>query len=56
MSSLAQKKSRSISENVTWGSESGSRTERSASPYARFLGYDRGEGRAAEINEKKPLR
>jgi DNA invertase Pin-like site-specific DNA recombinase/regulator of replication initiation timing len=43
MSSLAQEESRSISENVTWGQRKRFSDGKFTLPYARFLGYGRGE-------------
>lgn len=43
MSSLAQEKSRSISENVTWGQRKRFSDGKVSLPYKQFLGYDRGE-------------
>lgn len=43
MSSLAQEESRSISENVTWGQRKRMADGKITLPYARFLGYEKGE-------------
>ena len=43
MSSLAQEESRSISENVTWGQRKRFADGKVSLPYAKFLGYEKGE-------------
>lgn len=43
MSSIAQEKSRSISENVTWGKRKAIHDGKVALPYKCFLGYKKGE-------------
>jgi site-specific DNA recombinase len=43
MSSLAQKESRSISENVTWGQRKRFADGKISLPYSSFLGYRKGE-------------
>lgn len=50
MSSLAQEESRSISENVTWGHRKRFADGKVTIPFARFLGYDRGEDGNLVIN------
>ncbi len=49
MSSLAQKESRSISENVTWGQRKRMADGKVSLPYSRFLGYRKGEDGLPEI-------
>ena len=49
MSSLAQEKSRSISENVTWGQRKRMADGKVTMPYGRFLGYRKGEDGFPEI-------
>lgn len=49
MSSLAQEESRSISENVTWGQRKRMADGKVTIPYARFLGYRKGENGLPEI-------
>ena len=49
MSSLAQEESRSISENVTWGQRKRMADGKVSLPYARFLGYRKGEDGLPEI-------
>ena len=49
MSSLAQEESRSISENVTWGIRKGFSDGKVMIPYARFLGYEKGEDGKPQI-------
>lgn len=49
MSSLAQEKSRSISENVTWGQRKRMADGKVTMPYRRFLGYRKGEDGLPEI-------
>ena len=53
MSSLAQEESRSISENVTWGQRKRFADGKVSLPYARFLGYDRGEDGLPQINQEE---
>ncbi len=53
MSSLAQEESRSLSENVTWGQRKRFSDGKVSMPYARFLGYDKGEDNTPQINEKE---
>lgn len=53
MSSLAQEKSRSISENVTWGQRKRFTGGKVTMLFKDFLGYDRGEGSVPVINEKE---
>jgi site-specific DNA recombinase len=53
MSSLAQEESRSLSENVTWGQRKRFADGKVSLPYARFLGYDKGEDGLPEINEEE---
>lgn len=53
MSSLAQEESRSISENVTWGQRKRMADGKVSLPYARFLGYDKGENGLPQINEEE---
>ena len=55
MSSLAQEESRSISENVTWGQRKRFADGKVSLPYARFLGYDRGEDGLPKINEEEAV-
>ncbi len=43
MSSFAQEESRSISENCTWGQRKRFADGKLSIPFARFIGYDRGE-------------
>ena len=49
MSSLSQEESRSISENVTWGQRKRMADGKVSLPYARFLGYRKGEDGLPEI-------
>lgn len=49
MSSLAQEESRSISENVTWGQRKRMADGKVTIPYARFLGYRKGDDGLPEI-------
>lgn len=49
MSSLAQEESRSISENVTWGQRRRMAEGKVSLPYAKFLGYKKGENGLPEI-------
>ena len=51
MSSLAQKESRSISENCTWGQRKRFADGKVTVPFGRFLGYDRGEDGNLVLNE-----
>lgn len=51
MSSLAQEESRSISENVSWGKRRSFEQGNVYLPYARFLGYERGEDGRPNIIE-----
>lgn len=51
MSSLAQEESRSISENVTWGKRRSFEQGNVYLPYARFIGYERGDDRRPRIVE-----
>lgn len=51
MSSLAQEESRSISENVTWGKRRSFEQGNVYLPYARFMGYERGEDGRPRIVE-----
>jgi DNA invertase Pin-like site-specific DNA recombinase len=51
MSSLAQEESRSISENVTWGQRKRMQDGKVTMPYARFLGYEKGEDGLPKIIE-----
>ena len=53
MSSLAQKESRSISLNVTWGQRKRFADGKATVPFGRFLGYDRGEHGELVINEEE---
>jgi len=53
MSSLAQEESRSLSENVTWGQRKRFSDGKVSLPYARFLGYDKGEDGLPQINEEE---
>lgn len=53
MSSFAQKESRSISENCTWGQRKRFADGKVSIPFARFLGYDRGENGELVVNEKE---
>ena len=53
MSSLAQKESRSISENVTWGQRKRFADGKVSLPYKHFLGYKRGENGLPEIVPKE---
>lgn len=49
MRSLAQEEPRSISENVTWGQRKRMADGKVTIPYARFLGYRKGENGLPEI-------
>ncbi|HEL1148966.1 recombinase family protein [Streptococcus equi] len=51
MSSFAQEESRSISENCTWGQRKRFADGKVSIPFARFLGYDRGENGELVVNE-----
>ncbi len=53
MSSLAQEESRSISENVTWGQRKRMKDGKVSMPYARFLGYEKGEDGLPKIVEEE---
>ena len=53
MSSLAQEESRSISENVTWGVRKRMADGKVSLPYARFLGYEKGEDGLPKIVESE---
>ena len=53
LSSLAQEESRSISENCTWGQRKRFQDGKVSVPFARFLGYDRGENGELVINEEQ---
>lgn len=53
MSSFAQEESRSISENCTWGQRKRFADGKVTIPFARFLGYDRGEDGEFVVNEKE---
>ena len=53
MSSLAQEESRSLSENVTWGQRKRFADGKVSLPYARFLGFDKGEDGLPKINEEE---
>jgi len=53
MSSLAQEKSRSISENVTWGQRKRFADGKVSMPYKQFLGYEKGEDGTPVINEEE---
>jgi DNA invertase Pin-like site-specific DNA recombinase len=53
MSSLAQEESRSISENVTWGQRKRMADGKVTLPYARFLGYKKGENNLPQIVEEE---
>lgn len=53
MSSFAQEESRSISENCTWGQRKRFADGKVTIPFARFLGYDRGENGELVVNEKE---
>lgn len=55
MSSLAQEESRSISENVTWGQRRRMAEGKVSLPYAKFLGYKKGENGLPEIVPKVML-
>jgi DNA invertase Pin-like site-specific DNA recombinase len=53
MSSLAQEKSRSISENVTWGKRKRMADGQVTICYGNFLGYEKGEDGEPKIVEKE---
>lgn len=53
MSSFAQEECRSISENCTWGQRKRFADGKVSIPFARFLGYDRGENEELVVNEKE---
>ena len=53
MSSFAQEESSSISENCTWGQRKRFADGKVTIPFARFLGYDRGENGELVVNEKE---
>ncbi|SET03089.1 recombinase family protein [Anaerobranca gottschalkii] len=53
MSSLAQEESRSISENVTWGTRKQFADGKVRVPYRRFLGYEKGEDGRPKIVEEE---
>lgn len=53
MSSLAQEESRSISENCTWGQRKRFADGKVTVPFARFLGYDRGEDGNLVVNKEE---
>ena len=53
MASFAQEESRSISENCTWGQRKRFADGKVTIPFARFLGYDRGENGELVVNEKE---
>lgn len=53
MSSLAQEESRSISENCTWGQRKRMADGKVSVPYARFLGYDKGEDGKMVVNKEE---
>ncbi|WP_406710449.1 recombinase family protein [Trueperella pyogenes] len=53
MSSLAQEEARSISENVTWGHRKRFADGKVTVPYARFLGYDKGEDGNLVVNPEQ---
>ena len=56
MSSLAQEKSRSISENITWGQRKSFSDGKVHLPYKRFLGYKKGEdGRPAVVEDEAAI-
>lgn len=52
MSSLAQKESRSISENVKWGHRKRFADGKVSIPFSIFLGYKKGEDGNLEIDEE----
>lgn len=53
MRSLAQEEARSISENVTWGYRKRFADGKVTVPYARFLGYDKGEDGNLVVNPEQ---
>ena len=53
MSSLAQEESRSISENTTWGKRKQLADGKVYLPYAKFLGYEKGEDGLPKIVESE---
>lgn len=53
MSSLAQEKSRSISENCTWGQRKRFADGKVTIPFTRFLGYDRGANGELVVNPEQ---
>ncbi|MPL95598.1 hypothetical protein SDC9_41770 [bioreactor metagenome] len=55
MSSLAQEESRSLSENVTWGQRKRFADGKVSMPYARFIGYDKGENNTPQVNEEEAV-
>lgn len=55
LASFAQEESRSISENVTWGQRKRFADGKVTVPFARFLGYDRGEDGNLILNEKEAI-
>lgn len=55
MSSLAQEKSRSISENVTWGQRKRFSDGKVNIPYGQFLGYKKGADGLPEIVEEEAI-
>ena len=55
MSSLAQEESRSISENTTWGKRRSFSEGKVTVPFARFLGYDKGEDGGLVINREQAI-
>jgi len=53
MASLAQEEARGISTNVTWGKRRSFEEGKVSLPYARFLGYERGEDGKPKIVESE---
>lgn len=53
MSSIAQEESRSISENVTWGTRKRFSDGKYHVPYDSFLGYEKGTDASLQIVEKE---
>ena len=53
LSSLAQEESRSLSENVTWGTRRRFADGKYYIHYSEFLGYRRGEDGSPEVDEKE---
>jgi len=53
MASLAQEEARSLSLNVTWGQRKRFSDGKVSLPYARFLGYEKGEDGRPQIVEKE---